>query len=520
MLATIQVVQATVILVMFAFVVAVGLLAGRWRKADMHQLEEWALGGRHFGGFLTWFLQGGSVYTTYSFIAVPALVFGVGALGFFALPYLIIAYLVAFLVLPKLWDIYRRHNHVTAADFVRERFDSPLLALAITVTGILATVPYIALQVYGIEVSIAQIGLPVEVSLFIAFGVLAVVTYVSGLRSATLIAVVKDVFIWTTVIVAIIYIPIHLGGYVHIFAQLPRSKLVLQPTAFDDYVTLAVGSGLALFLYPHTLTGALSSSSRFVVQRNAIFLPIYTIMLGLLALLGYMAIAAHMPAEHTYGANAAVPELFDRLFPAPFAGFALASISIGALVPAAMMAISSANLFSRNIYLEYIRPDASPERQTAVSKIASTFVKLDAVLFVVLVPTTYIINFQLAGGIWILQTLPAVFLALFTKRLHRGTLFIGWACGMLVGTGMLLALGFKSSSINLNLFGWHASMYIAIPALVVNLAITGIGMLIPILRRSGSTGAASARADADPHASAAAAMPQPVHWSRFRSGRR
>ncbi len=164
-----------------------------------------------------------------------------------------------------------------------------------------------------------------------------------------------------------------------------------------------------------------------------------------------------------------------------------------------MMAISSANLFSRNIYLEYIHPGASPERQTAVSKIASMFVKLGAVLFVVLVPTTYIINFQLAGGIWILQTLPAVFLALFTKRLHRGTLFIGWACGMLIGTGMLVVLGFKSSSVSLDLFGWHSSMYIAIPALAVNLAITGIGILIHMLPWSGKLGVGTARAGAVPH---------------------
>ncbi len=477
MIASIQLVQASVIIVMFAVVTVIGLFAGRWHKADMHQLEEWALGGRHFGGFLTWFLQGGSVYTTYSFIAVPALVFGVGALGFFALPYLIIAYIVAFLVMPKLWEVYRKHNYVTAADFVRDRFDSSLLALAVTITGLLATIPYIALQVYGIEVSIAQIGLPVEASLFMAFGILAVITYVSGLRSATLIAVVKDIFIWTTVIVAIIYIPIHLGGYSHVFAVLPRNRLILQPTAFDDYATLALGSGLALFLYPHTLTGSLSSSSKFVVQRNAIFLPIYTIMLGLLALLGYMAVAAHMPAEHAYGANAAVPELFDRIFPAPFAGFALASISIGALVPAAMMAISSANLFSRNIYREYINKDASARRETAVSKTASMFVKLGAVLFVVLVPTTYIINFQLAGGIWILQTLPAVFLALFTGWMNRGAIFAGWAVGMLVGTGMLIKVGFKTSSFKMDIFGWHSDMYIAIPAIVANLVVTGIGSI-------------------------------------------
>jgi Na+(H+)/acetate symporter ActP len=188
----------------FAVIIVIGLLAGRWRKADLSNLDEWALGGRQFGGVLTWFLQGGSVYTTYSFIAVPALVFGAGAIGFFALPYLIIAYIVAFLIVPKLWTISRARGYVTPADFVRERFASRPLAAAITLTGIVATMPYIALQVYGIEICMAQIGLPVQASLWLAFALLAVITYVSGLRSATLIAIVKDVMIWVTVIVAVI----------------------------------------------------------------------------------------------------------------------------------------------------------------------------------------------------------------------------------------------------------------------------------------------------------------------------
>src|SRR6202050_1733073 len=406
MLAGIQVVQASVMVVLFAGVIVLGLLAGRWRKGDLRQLDEWALGGRKFGGFLTGFLQGGSVYTTYSFIAIPALVFGAGAAGFYALPFLIITYPVAFIFLPRLWQLSHDpgdvtssgfvgarfapparwqpshdQGYVTSRDFVRDRFGHPLLSLLVTVTGIVAILPYAALQVYGIEVSIAQVGLPVTASLWTAFVFLAIVTYVSGLRSATLIAVVKDVLIWITVLVAVIYIPIRLGGYAHIFNSLPRSSLTLAPDQLTAYSTLAIGSALFLFLYPHTITGALSAKSRFVVQRNTVFLPIYTIMLGLLAILGYVAREAHVHVNPVYGANDAIPALFDSMFPAPFAGFALAAIAIGALVPAAMMAIAASNLFSRNIWTEYVHPRASSEEQAHVSKITSLFIKLGAVLF-------------------------------------------------------------------------------------------------------------------------------------------
>jgi SSS family solute:Na+ symporter len=211
-LAAIETTQAVVIASAFALITVVGLYAGRWRQADMSDLDEWALGGRQFGGVLTWFLQGGSVYTTYSFVAVPALVFGGGAIGLFALPYLVITYLVAFLIVPRMWQLAHDRGYVTPADFVRDRFGSRSLAAAVTLTGIVATMPYIALQVYGIEICMAQIGVPVQASLWTAFALLAVITYVSGLRSATLIAVIKDVFIWVTVLVAVVYIPIRLGG--------------------------------------------------------------------------------------------------------------------------------------------------------------------------------------------------------------------------------------------------------------------------------------------------------------------
>ncbi len=105
--------------------------------------------------FITWFLLGGDLYTAYTFVAVPALVFGAGAIGFFALPYTIIVYPFVFVVFPRLWSVSQKHGYVTASDFVHGRFDSQPLALAIAITGIFATMPYIALQLVGIQVVLA-----------------------------------------------------------------------------------------------------------------------------------------------------------------------------------------------------------------------------------------------------------------------------------------------------------------------------------------------------------------------------
>src|SRR5215475_1039624 len=216
----------TIVVIMFVVVTLVGFAAARWRQAeDRLHLNEWGLGGRGFGIFITWFLLGGDIYTAYTFIAVPALVYGVGALGFFAVPYTIIVFPIVFVFAPRLWSVSRVHGYVTPADFVRGRYGSHGLALAVAVTGILATMPYIALQLVGIQAVLTVMGVGTNASnsfvkdlpLIIAFLLLAAFTYLSGLRAPALIAFIKDILVYLMIIVAVIYIPAKLGGWAHIF---------------------------------------------------------------------------------------------------------------------------------------------------------------------------------------------------------------------------------------------------------------------------------------------------------------
>src|SRR5512142_1271943 len=169
----------TVFVILFGLVTVLGFVAARWRAADLNHLNEWGLGGRRFGTIVTWFLLGGDLYTAYTFIAVPALVFGAGAIGFFALPYTIIVYPFVFVVMPRLWSVARKHHYITPADFVRGRYGSRTLALAVALTGILATMPYIALQLVGIQVVLAGMGIQGDLPLVVAFVILAAYTYFS-----------------------------------------------------------------------------------------------------------------------------------------------------------------------------------------------------------------------------------------------------------------------------------------------------------------------------------------------------
>lgn len=466
--------ELSIFLLVFLAVTVIGFLAIRWRPGDLNRLQEWGLAGRRFGSIVSWFLVGGDTYTAYTFLAVPALVFAQGALGFYAVAYATLTNPILFFALSRFWTLARHRGYVTTADFVRERFDSRLLALAIAVTGILATMPYIALQVYGMQLCLSLMGVPTEISLFLAFGILAAYTYISGLRGSALISIFKDICIWIVVLVTFFSIAARFGGMEHIFAAIPAKKLLLTPQQYSAYATLAFGSALALFLYPHTFTAVLSANSRVVVQRVAIFLPVYTLMLGLIALIGYMAVAVGIHPSAAYQTNIAFPEVLTTLFPPQFAGFGLAAISIGALVPSGIMSIAAANLFSRNIYREYINPDCTELQEANTAKIASLVVKIGGLAFIIFFPTTLSINLQLLSTIWILQTLPAVFLGLYTNWFHRWALLIGWLCGMVVGTWSIALLHFESSVYPYSFFGFRFPMHAALAGLIVNLLVSSL----------------------------------------------
>jgi SSS family solute:Na+ symporter len=470
----------------FLLVTGAGFWAVRWRRPDVDTpgLDEWGLAGRKFGTLVTWFLIGGDLYTAYTVIAVPAALFGAGAIGFFAIPYCVMSYPIMMLVLPPLWRVCHRNGYITLADYVRGRYQSRWLSVAVAVTGILATMPYIALQLIGMREVIAALGIHGE--------------------WPALIAIVKDVMLYVMVLAAVVIIPLRLGGYGHVFAvasttlaqHSPPASIILRPAQYASYASLALGSAMALMLYPHTITGTLSAGSDRVIRRNAALMPAYNLLLGLIALLGYLAIAAGV---HTANTSSAVPLLLTTVFPSWFAGFCLAAIAIGALVPAAIMSIATANLFTRNLYGEllhrsFFSAGMTGGQEAAMAKVMSLAIKIGALAFVLLVRAQLAIELQLLGGVWILQVFPAVVGGLFGRFFRGPALLWGWLAGMAAGTAMVGSLGLRSSIYPLHFAGHVYGVYAALPALAVNLGVAAVVSLV--MKMSGSAAAEDLTANA------------------------
>ncbi|GHG25485.1 sodium:solute symporter [Streptomyces albogriseolus] len=468
--------------------------ARRLRPSDrLPSLEGWALADRSLGAGWTWLLLGGTIYTAYTFTAVPGLAYGNGASAFFAVPYTVIVCPLAFVLLSRLWDVARRHGYVTAADFVRGRYGSAPLALVVALTGILATMPYLALQLLGIRAVLTAGGLyppgaAGDLAMVAVFAGLAVATYRHGLRAPTVIAALKAVAVFVSLTAVCWLVLDRFGGPGGVFDGAARalggtdpahSPLVLTPGQQPAYATLALGSALALLMYPHVLTAGFAADGTRTLRKVSAGLPAWTALLALFGFLGIAALAAGVRAP-AGGAESAVPMLVDRLMPGPLAGLVFGSIVVGALVPAAVMSIAAATSFVRNVYVEYVHPTATPKRQVRVAKAVSLTAKLGAVAFVFGLRDQDAINLQLLGGVWILQVFPAVAVGLYTRWLHPRALLAGWAVGMVSGTYLVVREGFSSI---VPLVAGSPEIYAGVAALLLNLAVAVA--VTPVLARLG-----------------------------------
>ncbi len=318
--------------------------------------------------------------------------------------------------------------------------------------------PYIALQLVGIQAVLEVVGVgggdnwvAKDLPLFIAFLVLALYTYTSGLRAPAIIAFVKDILIYIVILVAVIYLPSKVGGWGNVFDAAEKKMttttnpatgnpnvFIPGPKAYWAYATLALGSAMALFMYPHSITATLSAKSRNTIRKNASILPAYSFLLGLLALLGWVAIAAgtkpigldgkvNGAARHPAALRGHVPVVVRR------------SRVRGHRHRRARAGGDHVDRGGQHLHAQHLQgvDQAGRHAQAGGAGQQDHLARRQGAsrsIFVLTLDKSNAINFQLLGGIWILQTFPALVFYLYTRWFHRWALLAGWAVGMVYGT--------------------------------------------------------------------------------------
>ncbi|PMB76044.1 MAG: sodium:proton antiporter [Fervidicoccus fontis] len=450
-----------------ASTIIVAFLGARWRAADMSKISEWSIGGRKFGTLIVWFLMGGDIYTAYALISVPGGAYGQGGFILYSAVYGAMSYPFLYYVAPRLYLIAKKKGMITGGDYVRERFKSDTLSLLISLTGIIAMLPYIALQIVGIKYVLQAMNFPIVESYIIAFLIVAAFTVVAGLRGPALGAIIKDILLWAVIITITVVFAIRFDGFSLVFKSLDAQGLnyMIPPNLMIGYMTLAFGNGIAWLLFPNLLTGILGSKDAKTIKKNSVLLPVYQVWMLILAIFGLVALSENLVPNKV--SSLAFPSVLTTYFSPTFVSIAFAAIIIGAMIPASLQALSAANLITRNIYLQYINKQASERKQVLVGRI-SVFIMIVASLIFVLTPAASGLIFYLLtmSYAWLLQTLPAIILSMYWHSLDKYSVAAGWAVGVTFTTYGLYTVKFASS-----LLPWFKYAYVGLVGLALNLVV-------------------------------------------------
>jgi SSS family solute:Na+ symporter len=433
----------TVTVAIVAFATAIGFLAGSRQRMD---LEQWTVGGRGFGTALVFLLMAGEVYTTFAILGVSGWAYSRGGPVLYALAYLTLAYVASFFFLPQLWEIGRRHRMQTQADFFNTLYRNPYLASLVCVVGILAFVPYIELQLdgIGIIVSVASFGhigrvaaMTVGTALLIAFVV------ANGVRAVAWVSVVKDLLMLVAAIAIGFGVPYaYFGGVGPMFTALAHARplhLVMPGSTANLghswYISTVLLTTCGFYMWPHTFGATFTAKSADTLRRNAVLMPLYSLTLALMFFAGF---AALLILPHLQNGDLALLIVVRRTFPPWFLGMIGGAGALTAMVPAAILLLSAATLFAKNLYRPLLAPALSDD---GVARLARAMVVLLGAVSLGLAVhgASTIVALLLTGYAMVAQCLPGVLLGLYWRRVTATGVFIGLTTGVLTAVLLMSA---------------------------------------------------------------------------------
>jgi SSS family solute:Na+ symporter len=463
--------------------IALGLRARRGHDMD---LEGWSVGARGFGTIFIFLLMAGEIYSTFTFLGGAGFVYGSGGAAYYILGYGTIAYILSYWLLPAVWRYATPRKLLSQADFFVAKFDSRGLGVLVSIVAVAAMIPYLALQLKGLGIIVSQTSsgsVSATAAVWIGALVLSVYVVASGIHGSAWTAAIKDVLTLSVVLFIGLYLPIHYFGSIgEMFHRVQDAKPgfaalsddQLTPVWFSSTVLL---TALGFYMWPHTFGSALTARDEDVFRRNAIFMPLYQLLIAFVLLVGFVAVL-RLPGLSEDSSDLALIGVSQRAFPDWFVGVIGSAGMLCALVPGSMLLIVSATTVARNIY-RGLNPEASDETVTTLTKVLVPVIALGAVAFVFSGGQT-IVTLLLLGYALVTQLFPALLASLVRP---------GWAtrhgaiAGIVAGVGVVAAMTFSGatpgSSTTLDslvggLPGFLAQLNLGIVALAVNVAVTAL----------------------------------------------
>lgn len=452
--------------------VTLGAVAAR---ANLSSPTDFVVGGRSLGSVLLWLLMAGEIYTSFTFLGAAGYAYGLGAPAFYILCYGPVAYIIGYFLTPKIRSVGAAFGMITQPDIFRARYGSPALAGLAALVGFVFLIPYITLQLTGLQLllSIAGYGF-VEPYVAVAVAVALITGFVwaTGLRGTAWASVLKDSLVLAAAIFAGIALPMHAaGGWGAMLRAVTSSHpgwLVLAPGASSHgvawFVTSVIVSGVGFFMWPTSTAAIFSSKSGDALRHNAILLPLYSLLIVFVLFAGFAALLIIPGLKGTAGDQAFMLSI-RQIYPVWLLGLVAAAGCLAALVPVSAQLLAAASIFAKNIAGDMLNAPSDDRSRTRLTRILVVVLALVAYgLWFAL--KVYLVDMLLYAYNGIVQFLPGTLLAFGWRR----TTAWGVGSGIVAGIGVLIAANWLGSL----LYGMNPG----IVALAVNFAVTiGVSML-------------------------------------------
>lgn len=435
-------VTLTIIFAIIAIGAGIGFLAGAHRKMD---LEQWTVGGRGFGAVLVYLLMAGEVYTTFSFLGASGWAYSRGGPALYIMAYLTLAYVVSFFILPPIWEAGRKYGLQTQSDFFGRRYGSKYLAAFVCVVGVAFLIPYLQLQLtgLGIIVEVASFdGIRRTPAMVIAVALVASFVLASGVRAVAWVSVLKDALMVFAALAIGIGVPyVHFGGIGNMFAALAHARPahLTMPGSTANlghtwYISTVLLTSLGFYMWPQAFASTFTAKSGDTLRRNAVVMPLYTLTLAFVFFAGFSAVL--LVPGMTNG-DLSLLTIVRNTFPAWFLGVIGGAGALTAMVPAAIMTLTAATLFAKNLYRPLFAPAMTDGQVARLARVMVVAFSLISLYFAIYSSTT-LVSLLLLGYSGITQLFPGVVLGLYWKRATLRGVFAGMVAG--VATVAFLAL--------------------------------------------------------------------------------
>ncbi len=438
----------TIIAIVIVSVMAVSLFSVR---GVLMRADQFIVGGRSFGAFLLWLLMAGEIYTSFTFLGAAGWAYGKGAPAFYILCYGPLAYVLSYFLLPPLWRVATHYGLLTGPDFFVQRYRSRSLGIFVALVGFLFLIPYISLQLTGLQILLHLAGYGVfdaHAAVALAFVLIAIFVFVVGLRGLAWASVGKDALVLLAVAFVGIVVPTHfLGSPVQAVSRVIEAHpgwLTLQSgngnLGTRWFVTTVLLTSCGFWMFPQSMAATYSAKSDDALKRNAVFLPFYNGMLLLVFFAGFTALIV-LPGLKGPAADQSFMLLLQRFYPPWVLGAVAAAGCLAALVPASSQLLAAASMLSKNVLGDWLTVVTSDAARTRTTRILVIIAAALAIAYWTYAQTT-IVNLLLIAYAGITQFFPGVVLALVWRR----TTAWGVAAGILVGLTLLAVFAAKGST--------------------------------------------------------------------------